>query len=107
MQAVNIHRLHHAKTRPSVPFKQNTSNAHLLLVACVKSVRGGYKHVKELYTVTQRRLHVLVEITRWQPCYLQGGEACHLVRVFLGNSDLQPLNTKSHLHIVEPSLLHG
>ena len=102
MQAV-----YNAKTLPSVPCKQNTSNAHLLLVACVEFVRGGYNHVKELYTITQRRLHVVVEITRWQPCCLQRYEACHLLRVLFGNSDLQPSNTKSQLHIPQPSLLPG
>ena len=60
-----------------------------------KSVRGAWEHVKELYTTTQRRLHVIVEITRWQPCCLHGREACHRFEMAFGNSDLQPLNQKS------------
>ncbi len=83
-----------AKTRPSGICKQHTSNAHLLLVACIKSVRGSYDHVKEPHTINQRRLHVVVEVTSWQSCCLQGGEACHLLRVLFGNSDLQPYKHK-------------
>ena len=74
--------------------KQHASNAHLLLVACIKFVRGSYDHMKGPHTIIQRRLHVVVEVTSWQPCCLQGGEVCHVLRVVFGNSDLQPYKHK-------------
>lgn len=85
-----IQAIDNAKTQPSGICKQHASNVHLLLVACIKSVRGSYNNMKGPDTIIQRRLHIVVEITSWQPCCLQGGEICHLLRVVFGNSDLQP-----------------
>ncbi len=48
-----------------------------------------------LESISQMRLHILVDITSWQPCCLQSGEACHLLRVLFGDSDLQSDNDMS------------
>ncbi len=79
--------------------KHHTSNTHLSLVACTKSVRSSHNHVDGLYIIVQRRIYISVEATSWQPCCLQGIYACQLLRVPFCNSDLQPDKHEwSHTH---------
>ncbi len=100
------HKLQRLHKRSQVnPCKCNchTNNAHLLLVACIKIIRGSCIYMHGLHIINQRRV---AETTRWQFWCLHGVEDRPLPRVLFATLMCSRTNTGSQVHIAHHSLLH-
>ena len=68
--------------------KKGPIAAHLLEIACIKSVWGCDDHVNWLAVVVECWMNKLVQIACWQHSCLQRLQASHELGVLLGNSHL-------------------
>ena len=70
--------------------------AHLLEIACIKSVWGCNNHVNWLAIVLEPWMNKLIKIACWQHSCLECLEASHELGMLLGNSNLQPEQQHQH-----------
>ena len=67
---------------------QQGRGAHLVPIACIKSVWGGDNHMDGHAVIVEWWINKLVEPAAWQLGRLQCYKASHKLRMLLGNSDL-------------------
>ena len=63
--------------------------AHLLEIACIKSVWGCNNHVNWLAVILEPWMNKLIKIACWQRSCLECLKASHELEMLLGNGHLQ------------------